>query len=81
VRHADHENLAWLFPNKSLVFAPDGIETFEDAWKRHVEPQGFPVAHIDDIVASKEAANRRKDKESLPRLLSFRAWLKKEGKL
>ena len=64
-----------------LVFAPDGIETFQDAWKRHVEPQGFPVAHIDDIVASKEAANRRKDKESLPRLLSFRAWLKKEGKL
>jgi len=64
-----------------LVFAPDGIERFEDAWKRHVEPQGFPVAHIDDIVASKEAANRRKDKESLPRLLSFRAWLKKEGKL
>jgi len=54
-----------------LVFAPDGIERFEDAWKRHVEPQGFPVAHIDDIVASKEAANRRKDKESLPRLLSF----------
>jgi hypothetical protein len=64
-----------------LVFAPDGIERFEDAWKRHVEPQGFPVAHIDDIVASKEAANRRKDRESLPRLLSFRAWLKKEGKL
>ena len=64
-----------------LVFAPDGIERFDDAWKRHVEPQGFPVAHIDDIVASKEAANRRKDKESLPRLLSFRAWLKKEGKL
>ena len=64
-----------------FVFAPDGIETFEDAWKRHVEPHGFPVAHIDDIVASKEAANRRKDKESLPRLLSFRAWLKKEGKL
>ena len=64
-----------------LVFAPDGIERFEDAWKRHLEPQGFPVAHIDDIVASKEAANRHKDKESLPRLLSFRAWLKKEGKL
>jgi hypothetical protein len=47
-----------------LVFAPDGIERFEEAWKRHVEPQGFPVAHIDDIVASKEAANRRKDIES-----------------
>src|SRR5215208_1169921 len=36
-----------------LVFAPDGIEHFEDAWKRHVDVEGFPVCHIDDIVASK----------------------------
>ena len=57
------------------------FDTMAEYWKRYVEPHGFPVAHIDDIVASKEAANRRKDKESLPRLLSFRAWLKKEGKL
>jgi hypothetical protein len=39
-----------------LVFAPDGIERFKDAWKRHVEPHGFPVAHIDDIVASKQGS-------------------------
>ncbi len=26
-----------------LVFAPDGIECFEDAWQRHVEIEGFPV--------------------------------------
>ena len=60
-----------------LVFAPDGIERFEDAWERHIEQHGFPVAHIDDIIASKQAANRQKDKESLSRLLSFREWLKK----
>lgn len=60
-----------------LVFAPDGIEKFEDAWQRRVDVQGFPVCHIDDIVRSKEAANRRKDRESLPRLLQFRDWLKK----
>ena len=60
-----------------LIFAPDGIERFEDAWNRRVERHGFPVANIDDIVGSKLAANRQKDKESLPRLLSFRDWLKK----
>jgi len=44
-----------------LIFAPDGIERFDDAWKRHVERHGFPIAHIDD----------------LSRLLSFREWMKK----
>jgi len=59
-----------------LIFAPDGIERFEDAWKRHVEVEGFHVCHIDDIIASKEASGRAKDLESLPRLKSFRQyWL------
>jgi len=57
-----------------LVFAPDGIERFEDAWRRRVEVEGFPVCHIDDIIASKAATNRVKDRESLPRLRSFRAY-------
>jgi hypothetical protein len=60
-----------------LVFAPDGLERFEDAWQRHVEVEGFPVCHIDDIIASKEATGRQKDIESLPRLRSFRQfWLR-----
>jgi hypothetical protein len=62
-----------------LIFAPDGIERFDDAWNRHVERHGFPIASIDDIVGSKQAANRQKDSESLPRLLSFREWLKSHG--
>jgi hypothetical protein len=63
-----------------LVFAPDGIERFDDAWQRHVDVDGFPVCHIDDIIASKEAAARQKDKESLPRLKLFREyWLKKHA--
>ncbi len=62
-----------------LIFAPDGVERFEDAWQRHVERDGFPVANIDDIVASKAAANRQRDRESLPRLLKFREWLKRGG--
>ena len=59
-----------------LIFAPDGIERFEDAWQRHIEVEGFPVCDLDDIIASKEAANRVRDKESLPRLRSFRIYLK-----
>lgn len=59
-----------------LVFAPDGIERFADAWQRRVEVEGFPVCHPDDIIASKAAANRQKDRESLPRLRAFREyWL------
>ncbi len=60
-----------------LVFAPDGIERFDDAWNRRVEVEHFPVCHPDDIIASKEAANRAKDRESLPRLRAFRDyWMK-----
>ena len=62
-----------------LVFAPDGIERFEDAWGRHVDVEGFPVCHLDDIIASKEAANREKDRESLPRLRAFRDYWKKQN--
>ena len=60
-----------------LIFAPDGIERFEDAWRRRVEKHGFPIADIDDIIGSKKAANRQRDRESLPRLESFREWLRK----
>ena len=61
-----------------LIFAPDGIETFDAAWERHVEVDGFPVCHPDDIVTSKEAANRVKDRESLPRLKAFRDYWRKQ---
>lgn len=62
-----------------LIFAPDGIERFDDAWQRHLTVEGFPVCHIDDIIASKEATGRAKDKESLPRLRAFREyWLRNQ---
>jgi hypothetical protein len=67
-----------------LVFAPDRLDRFEDAWQRRIEVDGFPVCHIDDIIAgndiiaSKSATNRVKDLESLPRLRSFREyWVSK----
>ena len=61
-----------------LVYAPDGIERFEDAWNRRVVVEGFPVCHIDDIIASKEAAGRKKDRESLFRLKAFREYLREK---
>jgi hypothetical protein len=57
-----------------LIFAPDGIETFEDAWKRRIDVDGFHVCNLDDIINSKAASNRPKDRESLPRLISFREY-------
>jgi hypothetical protein len=61
-----------------LVFAPDGIDDFEQAWRRRVEIEGFPVCHPDDIIRSKEAAGRVKDRETLPRLRVFRDyWLER----
>lgn len=59
-----------------LIFAPDGIERFADAWARRVDVEGYPVCSLDDIIASKLASNRPKDRESLPRLESFREWWK-----
>jgi len=63
-----------------LVFAPDGFETFAEAWARRVEVDGFPVCHLDDIIRSKRAANRAKDRESLPRLEAFRDYLRSRQK-
>lgn len=60
-----------------LVFAPDGIEKFSEAWSRRIEVEGFPICHIDDIIRSKEKARRVKDRESLPRLKAFRDYWRK----
>lgn len=61
-----------------LVFAPGGIESFAVAWSRHIEVEGLPVCHLDGIIRSKVATNRAKDRESLPRLQSFREyWMRK----
>jgi hypothetical protein len=49
-----------------------GSETWEVRSEQGLE--GFPVCHIDDMIASKAAANRRKDRESLPRLPSSREY-------
>lgn len=55
-----------------LIFAPDGIESFEIAKSRQHLIDGLPVANIRDIIASKKAAGREKDLVDLPLLEDFR---------
>lgn len=62
-----------------IVFAPDGIESFENARKRsQLVEEKFPCASIDDIIGSKKATGRQRDKEELPRLELFRKTLRKD---
>ncbi len=55
-----------------IVFAPDGIESFEKAKTRRIVHEGLNIASLDDIIASKRGAGRPKDKNDLPLLESFR---------
>ena len=54
-----------------LVFAPDGIASFDDARQRGVVVGLFHVANLRDIIASKRASARQKDMIELPLLESF----------
>ena len=55
-----------------LVFAPDGIESYDEAKSRMDTSTGFPVLNLRDIIASKRAARRAKDAIELPLLEAFR---------
>jgi len=60
-----------------LVFAPDGIESYDKALKRAQIIAGkFPVASLKDIINSKKKAGRLRDKEVLTRLEDFYKYLK-----
>lgn len=72
VRGADFVQLKEGPFDVDLVFAPDGIEAFDEAQSRQVVVDGLPVANIRDIIASKRAAGREKDRNDLPLLEAFR---------
>jgi hypothetical protein len=55
-----------------LVFAPDGIENYDEAKRRAVREDIFPVANLRDIIASKKASGRMKDRLDLHLLELFR---------
>lgn len=55
-----------------LVFAPDGIKSYDEAAKRAERIENFPVMAIADIIASKRAAGRKRDLVELDLLEAFR---------
>lgn len=55
-----------------LVFAPDGIESYDEAKARAIQEDIFPVANLRDIIASKKASGRMKDRLDLHLLELFR---------
>ncbi len=55
-----------------LVFAPDGIDSFEQAQARMIVIEDFHIANLQDIIASKKAAGREKDLVDLPLLEDFK---------
>lgn len=55
-----------------LIHAPDGIESFERAKERRIIAGNFPVASLDDIIASKRATGREKDLADVRRLEQFK---------
>ena len=61
-----------------LIFSPDGIDSFEEAERNKIIIDGrFSCASIEDIIKSKKAAKRQRDKEEVPRLEAFRDELKR----
>jgi hypothetical protein len=61
-----------------LVFAPDGIASFDKARARSITVGLFRVANLRDIIASKRASGRQKDLVDLPLLESFRQEYEKQ---
>jgi len=55
-----------------IVFAPDGIPSYDEATARSITNGIFRVANLRDIIASKKASGRTKDLNELPLLESFR---------
>lgn len=55
-----------------IIHAPDGIPDYETAKRRSVMHDGYPVANLRDIIASKRASNRKKDLPDLELLEEFR---------
>lgn len=76
-------NLTTRFGNLDLTFSPAGPRgqpfTFSQLQERSVTitmPEPVPVASLDDIIASKESANRPKDRATLPLLYELRDQLR-----
>jgi len=78
-------NLVTKYGDMDLTFTPSGALKDFEAWRanaRHVQLRDgliVTVASLDDIIASKQAANRPKDHRALPYLESLRDELRRQS--
>jgi hypothetical protein len=76
-------NLVTAFGELDVSFTPAGTRGFEDLAARaqylSVRAHSVPVASLEDIIRSKEAANRPKDLAALPILRQLLDELKRRG--
>ncbi len=77
-------NLVTDLGEMDLTFTPAGPRSDFDGWREHAEEKEIGeglvvwVAALDDIIASKRAANRPKDHMALPYLESLREQLQRQ---
>lgn len=69
-------NLTTVYGDLDVSFRPSGTEGFDDL-ERHIVTYDLdgltvPVASLDDVIRSKRAANRAKDRAALPELEALR---------
>ena len=71
-------NLVTRFGPLDVTFVPDGTDGFpdltRDAATIRLLDVDVPIASLDDVIRSKEAAGRDKDIATLPALIAHRRW-------
>ena len=76
-------NLVTRFGDLDLSFTPSGTEGYPDLERRaqhmKIHDLEIPVAALDDVIRSKEAANREKDRLALPLLRRLREEIAKRS--
>lgn len=77
-------NLSTAYGDFDLSFRPSGTEGFDELWPCRVvfelDDIAVAVAALDDIIRSKEAADRPKDREQLPTLRALLSERRARGK-
>ncbi len=81
------DTVTWLFTTDAgdldVVFDPDGVAGYADLARSAETREAFglsiPVAALDDVIRSKEAAGRPKDERVLPELRELREALAAES--
>ena len=77
-------NLTTIYGDFDISFMPAGTRGYADLRKRAVTyalaGSHVPTASLDDVIRSKEAAGRPKDRQQLPSLRTLREESRRHGK-